>query len=316
MLPTLARDGMRYWRLQPDARLRAWIVCYFLVEPDPNSTASSDDRRQLLLPDGHSELVFRLSSGFERWRVGERGSRSLMQTSYVIGGRSHSVLTRSIGTLRLAGVKLDPRALRALIGTPLGDFRDGTVSFADLNCRALSDLEDAVAHARSAASLAHMFNRFFLRSLYDVDIDEPLIRPLIQELRNTRGAQSILQWAREHKVDARTLERRFVAAMGMTPKQYARIVRFKHSYQRLMSGAEAGRMHLDGYYDESHFNREFKEFLGVAPTAWLAGDAAQRTTVSDHLLETEFAAATGQRAPLFALRSGRICRSRAFNAFK
>jgi AraC-like DNA-binding protein len=145
-----------------------------------------------------------------------------------------------------------------------------------------------------------VFNRFFLRRFVNVSIDEPLIRPLIQELRNTRGAQSILQWAREHKVNARTLERRFVAAMGITPKQYARIVRFKHSYQRLMSEGQAGRMHLEGYYDESHFNREFKAFLGVAPTVWSAGAGAQRTTVSDHLLATELAA--------LPMRGGLICR--------
>jgi transcriptional regulator GlxA family with amidase domain len=101
-----------------------------------------------------------------------------------------------------------------------------------------------------------------------------------------------LRWAREHKVGARTLERRFIAAMGITPKQYARIVRFKHSYQRVMSGRQPGegKMHLEGYYDESHFNREFKEFLGVAPSVLLAGATPHRTTVSDHLLTTEFAA--------------------------
>jgi AraC-like DNA-binding protein len=290
MNPTLVRDGMRYWRLQPDSRLRPWIVCYFLVEPDPAAAkASPIDERQLLIPDGHSELVFRLSAGFERWRVDEPGRRSLMCASYVIGGRSHSVLTRSIGTLRLAGVKLDPRALRALLGTPLGELRDTTLSFADLNCRKLSDLDDAVANVRSAASLAQMLDRFFLQELCNVSIDEPMIRPLLQQIRSTRGAQSVMHWAREHKVNVGTLERRFVAAMGITPKQYARIVRFKHSYHRLMSSAQPGhaRVHLEGYYDESHFNREFKAFLGVAPHAWCGGAMPQRTSVSDHLLATE-----------------------------
>ena len=32
--PTMAREGMRYWRLKPDARLRPWILCYWMVEPD------------------------------------------------------------------------------------------------------------------------------------------------------------------------------------------------------------------------------------------------------------------------------------------
>lgn len=295
MNPTLARDGMRYWRLSPDARLHPWIVCYYLVEPDAGRAArrnvSAIDRRQLMLPDGYSELVFGLGGRFERWRIDEPAKRAVMRASYVIGGRSHSVLTYGIGALRLAGVKLDPRALRALIGMPLGDCRDSTVSFADLDCRALSDLEDAVANVKSAVSLAHVLDRFFLRRLCNEAIDEPVIQPLLQQIRSTRGTQSILRWAREHSVNPRTLERRFVAAMGMTPKQYARIVRFKHSYHSLVTRQSANsRMHLEAYYDESHFNREFKAFLGAPPVAWLARTADCRTSVSDHLLETELAA--------------------------
>ena len=39
--PTMAREGMRYWRLKPDARLRPWILCYWMVEPDPDRARAS-----------------------------------------------------------------------------------------------------------------------------------------------------------------------------------------------------------------------------------------------------------------------------------
>jgi len=79
--------------------------------------------------------------------------------------------------------------------------------------------------------------------------------------------------------------------MGMMPKQYARIVRFKHSYHRLMfaePGTVARRTHLDPYYDQSHFIHEFRKFLGTAPSARLAGRSSAVTTVTDHLLQGEF----------------------------
>jgi methylphosphotriester-DNA--protein-cysteine methyltransferase len=114
---------------------------------------------------------------------------------------------------------------------------------------------------------------------------------LLEWIRATRGSQSILQWAREHRVDTRTLERRFVAQMGMAPKQFARIERFKHSYHRLgtqQSGKR--RTYLEHYYDESHFNREFRHFLGMSPMTWLNQRAESRTTIADHLLEGELSA--------------------------
>jgi AraC-like DNA-binding protein len=291
MKPTMNRDGMWYWLLQPDKRLRPWIICYYLVESRPASeTAASSpvDRFQLLIPDGHSEVVFRLAGSFERWRIDEPAERTLMDRSYVIGGRAHSVLTESRGGLRLAGVKLHPCALRAVLEMPLFDFRDTTVTLADLGERALLDLEDAVAGTESADSLARVLDRFFLRRLRHATLEEPLIQGLVQRIRLSRGSQSILQWARDHRVDSRTLERRFIAGMGMTPKQYARIVRFKQSYYHLLSGSPPGsRDHLEPYYDESHFNREFRAFLGTAPRSWFARPVNFRTTVGDHLLMGE-----------------------------
>ena len=164
-------EGMRYWRLRPDARLSPWIKCYWLVEPHPETAADSKrataDSLHLLIPDGHSELVFRIAGAFTRWQLGEPAKRAQMSKSYVIGGRSKSVLTHSPGGLRLAGVKLDPRALRALLRMPLTEFRDNTVDCADLGCRALLELEDEIANLRSVDQLPSVFDRFFLRRLTD-----------------------------------------------------------------------------------------------------------------------------------------------------
>jgi AraC-like DNA-binding protein len=289
--PTMARDRMRYWRLTPDARLAPWILCYWYVEPDPHTVspdADALDRHQLLIPDGHSEIVFRLEGGFTRWRLDAPEQRAQMRASYVIGGRSHSVLTHTTGGLRLAGVKLDPRALRALLKMPLTEFRDSTVACADLECATLMDLEDEVANLASVDQMAKVFDRYFMRRMPDGVEDEPSVAQLLERIRVTHGAQSIMDWASDHAVDPRTLERRFVARMGMTPKQYARIARFKNAYRWLGSQRPGERCsYLESYYDESHFNREFRHFLGMSPTKLLSQAAHFRTTVADHLLAAE-----------------------------
>jgi len=275
-------EGMRYFRIAPDPRLNPWIKCYWWVEPDPRSQpASAPD---LLLPDGHSELVFRFAGEFSRWQLGDAARRARMNQSYVIGGRARSVLTHSPGGLRMAGVKLDPRALRALLGRPLGDFRDNTVTLADLECRALSQLEAQLAELESVDTMPGLFDRFFLRHLPGELRDDAATELLLRRIRLTRGAQPILKWAREQRLDARTLERRFVARVGMTPKQFARIERFKQSYYCLTT---RGAAYLDGYYDESHFDREFRQFMGASPLAWFKRQPGYTAVISNHLLERE-----------------------------
>jgi AraC-like DNA-binding protein len=286
--PTLEGEGMRYWRLRPDARLRRWIQCYWFVEPDSHRARAASDRPDLLIPDGHSELVFRLAGGFTRWHLGEPAAPIHMRESYIIGGRSKSVLAHSPGGLRMAGVKLDPRALRMLLRRPLAEFRDNTVTCADLGSRALLELEDAIANVRTIDQLPGVFDRFFLPRLTDEVRDHSAIPQLIERIRATRGAQSILKWAREHRLDVRTLERRFVARMGMTPKQFARVERFKQSYYELTQPRNnTKRTHIEAYYDESHFNREFQHFMGTSPKSWLKQKAGGTTAIGDHLLKGE-----------------------------
>jgi AraC-like DNA-binding protein len=288
--PTLSDEGMRYWRLLPDARLRAWVHCYWWVEPTRGELArrTAPSLPDLLLPDGHSELVFRLSGEFTRWQLDAAArTRTRMNASYIIGGRSGSVLAQSPGGLRLAGVKLDPRALRSLVRRPLDDFRDNTVDFAELNCRALLELEDQVANLDDVRRLAEVLDSFFLRTLGHDLQDDALVHHFVETIRATHGGHPIFEWARKHGVSPRTLERRFVARMGMTPKQFARVERFKHSYQRWNAPAAAltsRRAHLEGYYDESHFDREFRRFTGASPFARRRDTAGSTTTIADHLL--------------------------------
>jgi AraC-like DNA-binding protein len=186
---------------------------------------------------------------------------------------------------------MEPRALRSLLRQPLNALRDNTVAFADLGFRALLDVEDAIANLRTPDRLGGILDRFFLRRFGGKIEDDAVVDRLTERLRDTRGAQPILEWAREQGLDTRTLERRFVARMGMTPKQFARIERFKHGYRLLTSQRAASarrRAHLDGYYDESHFHREFRHFTGASPLARLREAASFTTVIADHLLEGEY----------------------------
>lgn len=292
--PTLIRDNLQYWLLPPDARLASHVRCYFVV--DAGSSPYHHD--ELLLPDGYAEIVFALDAGFERWAVAAESDRRVMSRSYLIGGRSHSVLTGGSKRLKLVGVKLEPQALRSMIGASLAEFRDSTLELRDLNHGELLRLEDEVANASSVAMIAAALDRFFLRQLRDAAQDDA-VDWLVKRIRGTRGSMSIADSISQLRLDPRTLERRFAAAVGMTPKKYARIVRFKHAYHTLLAqpaGAHHNDEHLDAYYDQSHFIREFRHFTGMSPSTLLARRTVSSTAVTDHLLRGDLAAAVTARS--------------------
>jgi AraC-like DNA-binding protein len=290
----LAQQPPDWQMMKPDPRLRPQVLCYYLALPEKGAAPGGGE--ELMLPDGHSEIVFTIENAFERWAVGQPERREVMRQSYVIGGRSRSVITVDLGPVVVAGVKLDPRALRWLIGTSLSEFGDSTLSLLELGRSALLELEDATAHAAlrgagAAEAVAQTLDRFLLTALLGMPRAARPIDDLIAQIQASRGTLSIMSWIEQHGLDPRQLERQFATTMGMTPKRYARIIRFKHSYHQLIGGAARPcRAHLDGFYDQSHFNKEFRAFIGASPTARLAASLRQGTSISDHLLVGELSA--------------------------
>ena len=66
---------------------------------------------------------------------------------------------------------------------------------------------------------------------------------------------------------------RFRREVGTTPKAFARLLRFRHAYDTLISTptTSLARLSADcGYADQSHFNREFRAFAGCTPTELIA----------------------------------------------
>jgi transcriptional regulator GlxA family with amidase domain len=75
-------------------------------------------------------------------------------------------------------------------------------------------------------------------------------------------------WSRRH------VTQRFRRQIGITPKAYARLLRFQHA-SSLLAEDSASRSLADvavvaGYYDQSHLTRDFAALAGVTPNAYPA----------------------------------------------
>jgi len=72
------------------------------------------------------------------------------------------------------------------------------------------------------------------------------------------------------ELPTKRLIRLFRAEVGLSPKEYARVRRLQAALRQLGAGATGGAhiaAHI-GYFDQSHFVREFRSFTGMTPTQY------------------------------------------------
>jgi AraC-like DNA-binding protein len=73
-------------------------------------------------------------------------------------------------------------------------------------------------------------------------------------------------------ISGRQLERKFLEQVGMTPKRFERLIRFRSALQSKASSASTSwtRVTQDaGYYDQNHLIKDFRDLTGTTPSAYL-----------------------------------------------
>jgi transcriptional regulator GlxA family with amidase domain len=136
---------------------------------------------------------------------------------------------------------------------------------------------------------------------------DPAVLRAVAELERTRGAAPVSRLATQAAIGERQFRRRFLDAVGLTPKQLARVIRVRSACIHLAVSAQAtlaSIAHEAGYADQAHFSRELREVFGSparALSALIRGYAHGRFVAPSPLQDVRFLqdAASG---PLLSMR--------------
>nr|WP_298727658.1 helix-turn-helix domain-containing protein [uncultured Steroidobacter sp.] len=256
-------DALYFKVLPPAPALRHWVRYYWILKDDTRSPQIDE----YLAPDGFEEIIFSYADGFRREEIcGTETQRHILRGSYIVGTKSCGVSCSRIGRLAMIGVKLWPQVLHSFLRSPLHDLSGRPLQLGDVNASVLSELESRLFDADSEPAIKAILDQALLREL-STDFND-MLSFSIRELFESRGTLGIDELIGRCGVHYRTLEKAFRERVGVPPKTLAKILRFKHAFNSLSDKAEAGRLGAleCGYYDQSHFCKEFKFFTGRTPT--------------------------------------------------
>jgi methylphosphotriester-DNA--protein-cysteine methyltransferase len=97
-----------------------------------------------------------------------------------------------------------------------------------------------------------------------------VVAAAVRAIVEARGALRIRELARRLAISQDPLEKRFRRAVGMSPKQLARLVRIRHAIAAYRPGMSLARLAIAaGFYDQAHFHRELRAVTGEAPGRFL-----------------------------------------------
>jgi AraC-like DNA-binding protein len=162
---------------------------------------------------------------------------------------------------------LTPLGARRFFGMPMGELARQVVELEDLLGPAASELAERLAAAPDWAARIDLFERAIAARVLAAAPVASELEWAWQRLLETDGAAPIGALAQELGWSRRHFAARFRTELGMTPKAVARILRFERAVARLRAGDDLGELALDcGYYDQAHFNRDFRAFAEATPT--------------------------------------------------
>ena len=251
---------MQYAEHPIPAALASAVRCVWTLQGDA-PPAPADP--QPILPDGCAELILNLRDPFEELH---EGAWQKQPVRFLYGQLTKAIQLRPTGATAIVGVRFQPWGVYRLFG-PHAVRADERSPLAEIDATWDEAMEKTLVGNDPVDALPMVIAALEDRSTKPI---EPTLLWFIQALQAVKtGPLDPLK--ADAALSERQLERRFLAAVGLRPKLFARIIRLRRLIDLLHAGDTKGfaaLAHAAGYFDQAHFNRDLKAFAGMAPRAY------------------------------------------------
>jgi AraC-like DNA-binding protein len=248
--------------LMPSPALRPYVRQLWISQ----SAERPECARERLLPTGEMHLVFRLDGPALRLFDDKDDLAGSVIREPVVGGpRATHYTKESGGAVRSAGVQLLPGAAMALFGVSAAELAGRHTVLSELWGAQGRSALDRIASAKGAQQQLRQ-----LQALLTERLPRPrAMHPAVAHLLAVAGTGvRIDAVVRNSQYSHRGFIALFKQTCGMSPKRYARLMRFRSLLAALRAPARKplGELALDaGYSDQAHMQRDFREFTGMTP---------------------------------------------------
>lgn len=254
---------MIYHRQNPDPTSANLVNCYWHID----SEGATEVTTQKIVPDGYPEIVLHYGNTYEINLTGEWQQ----QEHYLLAGQLKRYFhLRNTGHSGMIGIKLQPSALTHLFGMDQSSLTGTVVSLpVDIQSALATVISMLKPGLNSKAIFEELDEVFTGLASHTYSENRPIDKAiaLVIEKHGNLGLDALTA---STQCSERQLERLFKRFVGLTPKFYCRIVRLAYIFELMQEGDKSWSdlVYDSGFYDQSHFIKNFKEFTGEDPSSY------------------------------------------------
>jgi AraC-like DNA-binding protein len=241
----------------PTELLRPFIRTFRVIE-------SNDEMVNRVLPNTSIAIAFRIK-GQVNYITDEM--KSALPGSTISGLRKSVRLINYLKNTSAIIVLFKEAGATAFFKEPLHELFEKTVSLDNfVKQKEIAMIEEQLATAPSNNQRIEIIEQFLITKLYPPEPDK-LISAAIKKIYLTKGSLKIKELADSLYISNDAFEKRFRKNAGTSPKQFSSIVRLQSIIRFGQKDQSFTNLALDAeYFDQSHFNKDFKLFTGQTPT--------------------------------------------------
>ena len=257
-LTTFSKDKILYSEYQPCKELCQVINCYW-VSPALYSLEERiySVKKEIIIPDGCLDIIF------------EVNKRTNDYNSFIVGTMSKPIVTLpDFSEKQIYAIRFNPAGAYSFFRNHLDDFTDLMIDFKSVSKNLEKELATIFLSEKSLYEKIKHLDRFFLRYFSEWRQNVVIMNSLAN-IFSAKGNMEIKKLAQDQYVSERHLNRMFKQWIGLSPKEFTKIIRFQNALRNVFLSDKVNWASLateSGYHDQAHLINEFKTFSGITPT--------------------------------------------------
>ncbi len=254
MARAISKIGYRYKETYPPKGLQDVVEKFWVFD---SACFTSGDPHFNLLCDYTSSLIITFPHQKEKTEV------------YLTGPNSRNIPFRNFPYLQTIGARFHPLKIQFILGISPTLLKDKAVKLKCLiSPGKVRSFKSGLLKANNARQRIKVITDFISSLLPSGNISTGHLGIIVSKIVESDGTLKLEKEYSLFPMSPRQIQRNFTKATGLTPKEFCRLVRFHSVTRKLIKN---NFRHFDtliesGYYDQSHYYREFREFLGMLPS--------------------------------------------------